>query len=176
MSLSLQVTVMFFAVLFMCDFIIRNGLRGFLFADLLEFPLILLGTFIILAGALILGAEQPTFTGRLFISSPHFPIWWGLLFCVATLFLISFLLITSEAHWLRVWTIRDQVSAATVKSASTTAAMWLILVFVGFVIIVLSTQGGTTSCYRCSKSAWSSVRCIDSWVLDGGRSSHVFYD
>jgi hypothetical protein len=69
-SLAYQATVMFVAVLFMFDFIIRNGLRGFLFADLLEFPLILLGTIVVLVGTLILAQGRPSLTLHLLVSSP----------------------------------------------------------------------------------------------------------
>src|SRR5437868_6653139 len=53
-STGTQALAMFVAVFFMSDFIMRNGLRGFLFADLLEFPLILLGVSGLLVGTALL--------------------------------------------------------------------------------------------------------------------------
>jgi hypothetical protein len=73
---------------------------------------------------------------------PKFPFLWCVVFLVATFFLNSFLLVTSEAHWLRVWTMREQVRAATLTSAVTTALVWLILVFVGFLVVILTTGVG----------------------------------
>lgn len=144
-SIGTQALVMFVAVLFTFDFIVRNGLRGFLFADLLEFPLILIGVCGVLAGALYFALSSGVYDNLLLIPHPKFPIWWCLIFAVATLFLNAFLIVTSEAHWLRVWTMRDQVKANTSTSTATTAAIWLLLVIVGLVAPIISDKVGVDS-------------------------------
>jgi hypothetical protein len=141
-SVALQAFVMFAAVLFMFDFIVRNGLRGFLFADLLEFPLILIGICGLLIGIGVLAQGSAGFGASLLLASPKFPISWCIIFVAATLFLNSFLLLTSEAHWLRVWTMRDQVQTKTPASTATTAVVWLLLVAVGLVIPIMTSKVG----------------------------------
>jgi hypothetical protein len=141
-SLAAQAVVMFAAVLFMFDFIVRNGLRGFLFADLLEFPLILLGICGLVTGIAFLAEGSPNLSANLLLAPPKFPVWWCIIFVIATLFLNSFLILTSEAHWLRVWTMRDQVENNTPASTGTTAIVWLFLVIVGLIVPILTSKVG----------------------------------
>lgn len=134
--------VMFFAALFTFDFTIRNGLRGFIFADLLLFPLILIGTITLLGGALYLLADGDMLDSQNLVSPPKFPVVWCIIFSVATLFLNSFLLVTSESHWVRVWSMRDQVQTATSRSLMVTAVVWIILIFMGLLIVALTKRVG----------------------------------
>jgi hypothetical protein len=56
-SAYLKYSIMFIAVFFTFDFTIRNGLRGFLFSDLLLFPVIGVGVFFLVGGTLyVLGS------------------------------------------------------------------------------------------------------------------------
>jgi hypothetical protein len=138
-----QALAMFVAVFFMSDFIMRNGLRGFLFADLLEFPLILIGIAGLLIGtALLVHSNSPALHLGLLVAAPKLPLWWCLIFVAATLFLNSFLILTSESHWLRVWTMREQVQNKTSQSTSTAAVMWLVLVAIGLYVPIVAAGMG----------------------------------
>jgi hypothetical protein len=133
----------FLAVLFVFDFTFRNGLRGFLFADLLHFPLIFLGVIAFAVGtAFYAFTYVHTFNLDFLASPPTFPIAWCLLFAAATLFLNAFLLVTSEAHWLRVWTMGNKVRSATAVSLGTTGVVWAFLILVGLLVIGVTNNIG----------------------------------
>jgi hypothetical protein len=74
------------------------------------------------------------------LAEPKLPLWWVVVFIVATLFLNSFLLITSEAHWLRVWAMRTQVQKTTRSSMVWTAAVWCLLIAMGLLSVGITSH------------------------------------
>ena len=133
---------MFFAVLFIFDFTLRNGLRGFIFTDLLHAPMILIGTIGVLVGSFQLAGEQSNNATQLLTAAPKLPIAETLVFVVATIFLNSFILLTGESHWIRVWAMRSQVKRATVSAGIAMAVTWLLLIAAGLLIAGNFPDGG----------------------------------
>ena len=137
--------VMFFAVLFIFDFTLRNGLRGFIFTDLLHAPMILLGTLAVLIGALFLIKVDSSGALNLLTAPPKLPLPETITFVVATIFLNSFILLTGESHWIRVWAMRSQVAKSTVRAGIVMAVTWLLLIAIGLLIATTYTGGGALS-------------------------------
>lgn len=129
-----QALLMFFSVLFIFDFTLRNGLRGFIFTDLLHAPLILIGSFGVLYGAILLLSKSGAVPLNLLVEAPRLPLPETLVFVVATIFLNSFILLTGEPHWIRVWAMGSQVRKSTLAASSMMAMMWLLLIAVGLMI------------------------------------------
>jgi len=161
-----QTIVMFLSVLFVFDFIFRNGLRGFLFADLLHFPLIAIGVVLFLGGTMYVAVSSGGFSLEPFTRPPKLPEAYCIIFVVATLFLNSFLLITSEPHWLRVWTMRDRVQSATMMSLATAMAVWTFLIIAGFLIVTITQRIGLDAVVDAVKElkTYSIVWSIAFWV------------
>jgi hypothetical protein len=132
--------LMFIFVFLVFDFTVRNGLRGFVFLDLFLAPIILVGTIILAVGVIILTLGNSSFEITLLARPPEKSGTEIFLFVVMTFFLNSFLLLTTESHWIRVWTMRSQVSTTTLTSMFVTALLWAILIVIGL-FAVLSVKG-----------------------------------
>jgi hypothetical protein len=132
-SLSFEIGTIFIAVTFVTDFVIRNGLRGFIFVDLLLGPLILLGILALCAGVTLSVLPTLQTEGVLahLLASPKIPTTSLIVFCFATIFLNGFIIICSEAHWLRVWAMPQHVRLGTKRSGFVTALLWLVLIIIG---------------------------------------------
>jgi hypothetical protein len=138
-SVHYKSILMFVWVYLVFDFTIRNGLRGFIFLDLLLAPLILLGIAVLAYGVVRTTYANPDFHIGLLAPPPVLNVPQILIFVLATMFLNSFLLITTESHWIRVWTMPTQVRSTTLVSMTITASMWALLILIGL-LLILSVQ------------------------------------
>lgn len=126
--------VIFFAAsLFVINFVLRYGVRGFAFSDIVCFPII----FVCVALFLVLtflsfsqGDPQLVEGGRIW-PEPVFPLINCIVFAVAALFLNSFLIVATEAHWLRVWLFPNKDHETRYSAGILTGMTWLLLALIG---------------------------------------------
>ena len=145
------------ALLFVCAFAviyftIRYGLRGFVFADLFQCPLMALGSLALFIGAVFVLATEvtadsstsgaPDLLSRILAvqSSPEASWIKGGLFALSVVFLNSFLVLVTQPHWLRVWMFGKKETQLQVTSLSITSGVWLLLVLIGALASVAVTD------------------------------------
>jgi hypothetical protein len=143
-------------------FILRYGLRGFVFADLFQGPLIaigsislLVGSFIFLSTSLFPKTESVNYAQLIGLmkhelENPRIPPYGGLLFAISCLFLNSFLVLVTEPHWLRVWMFGEKETGLQVPALSATCLIWLILVVIGTLASVAVTTDGGVSIFSAN--------------------------
>jgi hypothetical protein len=124
-------------------FTIKFGLRGFVFADLFQSPLIILGSFILLFGSLTVVVRELSIRDgvsdfgavalqmRSVLETPAISTTSGILFSISCLFLNSFLMLVTPPHWLRMWAFGRKEITLQVRSIIGTSLVWLILVVIG---------------------------------------------
>ncbi|WP_459858911.1 SLC5/6 family protein [Dongia sp. agr-C8] len=139
-SLMFSSSTMFIMVAIVFYFTLRNGLRGFLFADLLHAPMVLGGSLILLTGVIWALAGSNSVDVDLRVLQPKLSATEGIVFVIATIFLNSFLTAASEAHWVRVWSLRRYVISHQVRSALVTSATWTVLIVIGLLAGVITTS------------------------------------
>ncbi len=123
-----------------CYFTLRYGLRGFVFADLFQTPMILVGGLLILGGSILVGGNALVATFPVEVFRPLLPQRAVILFAVHVFFLNSFLVLVTESHWLRVWIFGRKETTEQVGSCAWTAGLWVILMLIGF--LASSVSGG----------------------------------
>ena len=127
--------LMFISTLTISYFTFRYGLRGFVFADFFHSPLILVGSIALLLGVFsVAQTHEESILPKLMDMKTYYPVlsWQEcVLFVIATAFLNAFLVITSQSHWLRVWTFGSKITSLQVRSLSGTAVIWVILIMIG---------------------------------------------
>ncbi len=136
--ISLFLLICCFTIVF---FTLRYGLRGFVFADLFQSPMILLAGLAILGGCIALW-----FLGK--VSLPPVPKLVAPLLsnldCVLFVFhnicLNGLLLLVTEAHWLRIWIFREREIKYLPQSSLATGFVWAILIILGFMAYYASDQ------------------------------------
>ena len=126
------------ALLLFCCFTIfyftfRYGLRGFVFADLFQVPIVVLASVGILAGCLYL----TYISGGLHFSIaalalPVLRTKECVLFGAHVLFLNLVFVLVTEPHWLRLWIFRKKEIDLQVSAVAWTAGIWIVLMMVGF--------------------------------------------
>jgi hypothetical protein len=140
--ITFRALILFFSVLFVFDFTFRNGLRGFIFTDLLHAPMIIIGTAVLMVGAISLALphlDAPShFTGW----APHLPTAQVTTFIVATIFLNSFILLTGETHWIRVWAMKNQIRKSSCAAGIVMAITWSMLIAAGLAVAASFTKVG----------------------------------
>lgn len=129
---------MFLIAFFVAYFTFKFGLRGFVYADLFQSPIVILGSLIVfIGGAIIIFSEFDDVSAWLRLLSEQFvspKLSWkdGMLFALAALFLNAFLVVVTPAHWVRLWIFgKDRLLRQQVDSTRSTAVVWLVLVGVG---------------------------------------------
>ncbi len=137
----LGITTLFYKAIFLFFFfstiyyfVIKLGLRGFVFADLFQTPIIVFCTIILIIGALIFVYSNNIFA-QIEISEFITPIlkWWDIfLFVIHVAFLNLFLVLVTEAHWLRLWIFGKRETNLQLSSTMLTAGLWFILIILGF--------------------------------------------
>jgi hypothetical protein len=140
------VFTMSFLVIF---FVLRFGIRGFVFADLLHAPLIGFTALALAVSALwILSSgvglrALPTLGAPLMADEfAGIPYGQAILFVGHVLVLNMCQIICSEHHWFRLWLLRDREITRQAFGTTATAILWLIMIPVGFVAFHLSGQPG----------------------------------
>jgi len=132
-----------FCCVTVCYFTLRYGLRGFVFADSFQVPLIVLGALVMLGGAVTLYAVNagtvPSF-GRMV--APLLPRRACVLFAFHVLCLNGFLVLVTESHWLRLWIFKQKEITLQVRSLAATAGIWSALILVG--LLTSAVANGAT--------------------------------
>jgi len=118
-----------------------DGLRGFVFADLFHTPLILVGTLILFGGAVTLFVTQAgNLASPVDFFRPILPTSQCVTFAFHVLFLNSFLVLVSEAHWLRMWIFGDNETTQQKPSLRWLAILWGLLILTGFLTSDITHQ------------------------------------
>lgn len=123
-------------------FVIKYGLRGFVFADLFHTPVI------IVMGLCIVGfLFIKLMSGSYEMSFDTFwrPIlaWdMAIIFAFHVLVLNLFQVLCTEPHWFRLWLFKEVEITSQKKAVIGTGAIWIILLFIGFSSFALSGKVG----------------------------------
>lgn len=124
-------------VIFACSFLViyftvRYGLRGFVFADIFQSPIIAISAISLVIGSVMLFFKSPvTITTSEFLQ-PFLPLKQCLIFALHVTFLNLFFVLVTEGHWLRIWIFGKKETEMQVKSLFSTAIIWLLLILIGF--------------------------------------------
>lgn len=121
--------LMSFLVIF---FIMRFGLRGFVFADLLQSPLVAISSVVVFAGICysVIFTDNLKLTGVLHPIASPLEVW---LFVLHVFILNSFLVLVTEGHWLRMWLFGERELRLQRPAISSTAITWAILILIGLI-------------------------------------------
>ncbi len=131
-----KLALLVFCCLTIFYFTFRYGLRGFVFADLFQSPVVALASLFLLGGSLFLTFSagntiaSAVRVGNLF--NPILSTRECVLFAFHVSFVNLFLVLVTEPHWLRLWIFKDKETALQVRSVSWTASIWIVLILVGF--------------------------------------------
>jgi hypothetical protein len=139
-----------FAVAF---FTVSYGVRGFVFADLFQSPVLILASIIVLVGGCLSivslaapsgdanPASVPPLASRLMreFLTPRLTLAECVTFAGSTLFLNSFLVLVTPAHWLRVWIFGERETQFQVSAILGTGTFWLLFIVVGVAASLMYT-------------------------------------
>jgi len=115
-------------------FTLGFGLRGFVAADLLHSSLIVISVLMIAGGTLALLASAPWSTSAIKSAlKPLSEVPATIIFFVHLMIVNGFIVLTSEAHWLRMWVFSTKELTMQVRAQMLTASIWAILILVGLV-------------------------------------------
>lgn len=132
-------TLTFFIILF---FVVKYGLRGFVFADLFHTPII------IIMGLVLIGILVKLFlNGGFTLSAETFLIpklnWiMGFVFMFHVLVLNLFQVICTEPHWFRLWLFNNVEISSQKAGVIGTGSVWLLLLFIGFSTYAITSEVG----------------------------------
>ncbi len=125
-----------FAVIY---FTLRYALRGFIFADIFQAPLMALCAVILLMGCAILLFNHSIPSGSVGdFFKPIVPRQQCMIFVMHDFFLASFYVLVSEGHWIRLWIFRENESKQQGWSQLAVAILWGMLILVGFFASAIS--------------------------------------
>jgi len=122
-------------------FTLRYGLRGFVFADFFQTPLIVIASLILLGGVLFLAFNVNSIGQTIkdlpvsLLSSKD-----CILFAIQVISLNFILVLVTEPHWLRVWIFGAKETRLQGSSTFATAILWGILAILGLFAFPLSGQ------------------------------------
>lgn len=116
-----------FGVLF---FVFKFGIRGVVFIDLLHAPLIGISAVGLLIAAVLLFEGSPA--AALSLDIGVLPASTCAIFVVHVLILNALIVLTTEGHWLRMWLFGEREQKLQMRGVSTTIAISLLLICVGF--------------------------------------------
>jgi hypothetical protein len=126
-------------------FTFRFGLRGFVFADVFQAPLIIFGSSILLLGVALAffdsGIEISTVSLQNYLA-PKISVGQGLLFVAHVMVLNSFLILVSEGHWLRAWIFSGREYSMQPAGARWTGMTWFLLIIIGLLASGLTDKAG----------------------------------
>jgi hypothetical protein len=123
--------LIFFCALSVFYFTLKYGLRGFVFADFFQAPLIIISSIVLFIGVFILGSKSNLNLDFTTIFKPLLSLKDCILFVVQVLSLNLFLVLATEPHWLRVWMFRDKETTLQGSSTLWAAILWGILAIIG---------------------------------------------
>lgn len=114
-------------------FVLRFGLRGFVFTDIFQTPMIVVAVLTLLTGAgIALVVLSPTLT-LTEAATPSAAPSTLVLFAFHVMFLNTFLVVVTEPHWLRVWIFGEKETKLQARSTGGAAVVWALLILTGFV-------------------------------------------
>lgn len=137
-QLHYKVIIIFLTTIIVVYFTVKFGLRGYVFADFFQSPLIGLSAIGLIVGCIILVIKRDISFDLYTLTTPLLSIRECIIFSFHVLFLNSFLVLVTEGHWLRVWIFGKQETKMQVLSLTATAAIWILLIIVGFFTYILS--------------------------------------
>ena len=146
---AILIFVCSFAVIY---FTIRYGLRGFVFADLFQCPLMAIASLsLLIATMVVVGARVYEYTNDQNLISALFAqfsapkVTWveGGVFALSCLFFNSFFVVVTQPHWLRVWMFGEKEIRLQVRSLSMTCVVWLLLILLGGLAAVMLSDTAT---------------------------------
>lgn len=142
-SITARIVLLLVGSLTVFYFTLRYGLRGFVFADLFQSPMLLIGVSAFIIGCVIailqLDIPVPPLNQLL---TPELPILDCVLFAFHVTALNLVLVLVTETHWLRMWIFKEKEIKLQVRSVGTTAVVWLLLIIAGFMTFIISTKIG----------------------------------
>jgi len=139
-SLTARSILLFVGALSVFYFVLRFGLRGFVFADIFQTPIIAVATVVLLLGAGLAVARQAGSIDLASLLAPSADAKTIALFCLHVLFLNSFLVVVTEPHWLRVWIFREKETTIQTTATFATALVWALLIVGGVAARALAPQ------------------------------------
>jgi hypothetical protein len=117
-------------------FTFRYGLRGFVFADLFQSPVVALASLFLLGGSLFLtfsvGNTIATAVRLRDLFHPILTTRECVLFAFHVSFVNLFLVLVTEPHWLRLWIFKSKETTLQLRAVGWTAGIWIVLTLVGF--------------------------------------------
>lgn len=124
-------------IIFICSFVVvyftvKYGLRGNVFADSFQSPIIAISALSLIVGSIILFSTQNITINTKEFFTPLLSYKDCGIFALHVIFLNIFLVLVTEGHWLRIWIFGNKETQMQVKSLMATAIIWLILSLVGF--------------------------------------------
>jgi len=143
-NVLLQCAVLFAVCYVIFYFVIRYGLRGFVFADLFQSPLVGLASVAMVLGVVLLFVlgESVDFSVQKMLS-PYLSLEQCGIFVAHVILVNSMLVVVTEPHWLRVWLFGQRETQLQFKSTAITAFVWLLLIIVGlFAAFVIPNKHG----------------------------------
>lgn len=144
------VTSFFITALVITYIVLKYGVRGFVFSDLFQTPVIFFGSLLILLGVLIAiylrSSAVPEVGGGGLLVQILTPLATPIVLILFTLHValsnLSFVVL-SELHWLRVWLFRPEEAIRLQRiSIVTTSFVWLILAIIGLCGNLFGTSVG----------------------------------
>ena len=123
--------------------IFRYGLRGFIFADLVQSPLIIIGTFVLFLTIIYaFFTTQFTLPAGVAIFKPLASPFTVFLFVLHVFVLnLTFVLVT-EGHWFRLWLFNKTEIKGQKNAVLITSVTWGVLALVGCLALAFSLQTG----------------------------------
>jgi len=114
--------------------VLKYGLRGFVFTDFFQTPIIFICTIFLVVGSLIsiFGNVDISSVSITSLITPKLGAYSLILFSLHVIFLNSFLVLVTEPHWLRVWMFKEKETTLQLRSTLFTAVLWAILAALGF--------------------------------------------
>ena len=136
-NLECKILFIFITSFLVVYFTVKFGLRGFVFADFFQSPIIGVS-----ALCLITGCAIAFFTkNNVDFSNLFHPINsysdCGM-FAIHVIFVNFFFVLVTEGHWLRIWIFGQKETQLQIKSLSVTSVIWLILILIGLLSFVIT--------------------------------------
>jgi len=144
-ELSIRAGMLFVLSLSVFFFTFKYGLRGFVLAELFQAPLLLIGSVVLLVGisfAVASNTSPSISITALSLTAPLISVGEGIMFTAHVLILNAFLIVVSEAHWLRAWIFGDRETTMQPTGAISTGISWLLLIAMGLLATTLTKHTG----------------------------------
>ncbi|MCC7390168.1 MAG: hypothetical protein IT431_15525 [Phycisphaerales bacterium] len=146
-SIPLRAAICALATIVVTDFTLRFGLRGFIFADAFHSPLLVAAAIVLVVATVVqfLSGSGQSFDSHTLqtLVAPIVDSTSGMLFVAHVLVLNAFLVVFTEAHWLRLWVLTDRpVISRQLLGTAFTASIWLILSICGLIAFSMTQEIG----------------------------------